>query len=714
MQMMSCNLGRLGSRFNLIFEPQNQRVRHSALGLFLDQPTDLLAGIEGADGQRHVFPFTKRGTPLQYVETRLSPTSVTWVGECVPLFLQVELTFTAPFWPQDERLSLWPGYFVQMSVRPMTRIRWHKANPVPKRVKFVFDLQRPGRVNSGAAMQFRYDVPLTPTKEDTILADWPVGVQTDRVAQAQDWIGPVSGGWKLRDGLFASEVTVQTGKANVSPLLMWVAHTDSVVMEVAKEPAKFRYLRYWPKLADAVKFGKQQARQLLKRSRQFDELIEASALPVPGKHLFAQSFQSYLMNSWWVERADGREWFSVWEGNCYFHSTVDVEYNASMLYFLLWPRLLGLTLRQWTGHLKKNERGPGRYLDHDMGAGILANGVEYGHIMGVEEAANFLLLLLAHVRFNGDTAILKDKAVREAAVDLTEYLLWTDQRGSGFPSEDVWNTIDDSAPAIQFGRQQTYLAVKRLAALRAAQALGVGDGRCEKAVKLTKRTLAKQAWLGDHYAVTLDRKATDVIDPNTGKSPGNGELQGWDDYHIYSSNGLLLLLMVDAWRDDDLLKPMCADIEAGLAATLTPYGCSHSSSDPSNVWVSQNIWRDCVAHYLGMGLPDLTGRYWDLQVWSNTAEQAKCFADTYVANNLSRYPRGITCAGYLLSLAGLRIDRSRSLVKIKPRMEAGAVPLLPLADWQRGRIPWVRVRGSKAYISGAAIITGQRLRVALD
>jgi hypothetical protein len=694
-QSIACNLGRLGSRLNLIFEPQHRQVRYSPLGLFLDRPTELLLGVETADGDRHLFPFTQQGTPLQYVETELTPTSVTWVGECVPLFLRVSVTFTAPFWPQDERTSLWPGYLIEFSARPMQRIRWHKPAPTPASVLFVFGITPAGKDA----------VRLVPTKEDTVLADWPVGVATDRVARVNDWFG--GSGWTKRNGVLSAEVPV----GQRSPVLLWVGHTPSIVMEVAKAPARFRYLRYWPKLEDAVRYGRTNARKLVAKARRFDALIADSALPGVAQSLFAQSFQSYLMNTWWCETDAGKEWFSVWEGNCLFHSTVDVEYNAALFYLAFWPRLLGLSLREWTGHLQPNPRGPGRYLDHDMGGGILANGSQYGHIMGVEEAANFLLLLLAHVRFNGDAKILKEQGVCNAARDLTEYLLWTDQRGQGFPSEDVWNTIDDSAPAIQFGRQQTYLAIKRLAALRAAQALGFGDARGDRAVRLTKQTLARQAWLGDHYAVCLDRNAADVIDPNTGKPPGTGTLKGWNDYHIYSSNGLLLLLMTNALTDKDLLPQMRCDIAAALPATLGPYGCSHSSGDNMNVWVSQNIWRDCVAHYLGTPVPDLTDRYWNLQVWSNTRDQAKCFTDTYIANNLSRYPRGIACTGYLLSLAGLVVDRVRGTVKLNPRIQNGRLPLLPLADWVAGKVPWLEVRDGKVTVTGKELLRRQGLRL---
>jgi hypothetical protein len=704
MQPISCNLGRLGSRLNLIFEPQNNRVRQSALGMFLDEPADLMIGVEDTTGTRHVFPFSTRGTPLRYVETRLTPTSVTWVGACVPLYVLVECTFTAPFWPQDEKTSLWPGYYISIAVRPMNRIRWHKQQPPPAEVKVVFDLQRKGRITPGpkTALEFTLPVSLVPSNQDTILADWPVKVQTDLVARTRDQIEPVTSGWQLRDGVLETTVAITRNQPNAAPLLMWTAHTDSVVLETGNQPARFRYVRHWPALEDAVSHGKKHAKKLLARAATFDTLIASSALSVPAQQLFSQSLQSYFMNTWWCDRIDGREWFSVWEGSCLFHSTVDVEYNVSPFYYLLWPHLLGLQLRQWTDHLKPNQRGPGRYLDHDMGAGSVVNGTEYGHIMGVEEAGNYLLMLNAHVRFNGDTKILREPAIRDAIRDMTDYLLWTDQRGRGFPTEDVANTVDDGCPALQFGREQVYLAVKRLAALRAAEALLPRIGKHPKtlrnirqAVALTKRTLRKNAWLGDHYAVCIDADASTVIDPYTNKPFGKGKLEGWDDYHIYASNGLLLLLMTGTMPDRDLVAPMRRDIASALQAALGPYGCSHNAGDPMNVWISQNIWRDCVAHYLNEPIPDLTSRYWEMQVWSNTGDQAKCFVDTYLNNNLSRYPRGIACAGYLMSLAGLQLDRTRRLQKLAPVIQDGQIPLFPLADWKKEKIPVLVVQNGK-------------------
>ena len=64
MQSMTWTMSRLGSRFNLLFEPYKNRVMHSALGRFLDQPLDLMVGLVEPDGTQRVLPFTLKGEPL--------------------------------------------------------------------------------------------------------------------------------------------------------------------------------------------------------------------------------------------------------------------------------------------------------------------------------------------------------------------------------------------------------------------------------------------------------------------------------------------------------------------------------------------------------------------------------------------------------------------------------------------------------------------------
>jgi xylan 1,4-beta-xylosidase len=130
-----------------------------------------------------------------------------------------------------------------------------------------------------------------------------------------------------------------------------------------------------------------------------DAILSKHDLGAAWENLLAQTLHSCLACTWWARRDDGREWFSMWEGSCYFHSTVDVEFTQAPFYLTIWPELLGLQLEQWTGYLVPGESLLGAaglgsaYLAHDCGQVVCANECRYQHPMAVEESANFLVLL---------------------------------------------------------------------------------------------------------------------------------------------------------------------------------------------------------------------------------------------------------------------------------------------------------------------------------
>ena len=99
------------------------------------------------------------------------------------------------------------------------------------------------------------------------------------------------------------------------------------------------------------------------------------------------------------------------------------------------------------------------------------------------------------------------------------------------------------------------------------------------------------------------------------------KMPGWDAYSIYTGNGLLLPAMIGQpmLLEADRLKH---DLIHSARETIGPYGCGHSSDEPENVWISQNLWRDHLLRYLGSGDKAWAQRYWDLQVMSNTGHQS--------------------------------------------------------------------------------------------
>lgn len=712
MQLMTWPLSRLGSRFGLLFEPHRRRVLHSALGRFLDQPLDLAVGITHPDGTQRVLPLTAEGQPFYACEQFERINSITFRGYDEKLGLRLELNLHSPFYPRAEQLCVMPAFYVEIRLTPAKKIRWLRmGEPDVTEAQVFIRLQRPDtQIDlSPGQIDLNYDVALHPEYErlgyeatEAATAKPAEGeIRTahvcERIASLNEDAEPIEqdGGRGL-----TLKLPVTEEGSGVKWRLVWAAHTDADVLEVRHQPARFRYLKYWDNLDAVMGYAVDNRDDNLAYSRRFEKLLEQAPLPQARRHNIALGFQSYLSNTFWCDTADGREWFSNWEGACLFHSTVDVEYNLSMLYFAVWPELLAKTLDQWTEFGKDHPDSGGKILSHDMGRGLVANGQDYPHDMPVEENANYLLLLQTYAHWTGNTELIDRHADFIRA--LTRYLLWTDRDGSGFPSEGTANTIDDASPAIQYSRKQTYLAVKRVTGLQAAADLlsRAGDEPlatdCRDAVRVARPKIEAEAWLGDHYAVCVDKDATGVVDVWTGKPLPMDELAGWDDYSIYAANGLLLPRMIDRDTGFDMNK-FRLDLHSSIRETMTPYGCSHNSSDKMNVWVSQNIWRDLVGRYIGAIVPPMDCRYWDLQVFSNAGDQSFGFIDTYIGNELCFYPRGATAFGHFLAGPRIRIDRLAEdgpKISITPdRYRHSRWPLLPMADWEAGKIPVCVVDG---------------------
>jgi hypothetical protein len=486
--------------------------------------------------------------------------------------------------------------------------------------------------------------------------------------------------------------------------LLWSCWHGEPVLEVGGAPAPFKYRQFFQSVDKLRTWASKQRENIEQRCDFLDGLFQDWSLGQTTSNLSALGLHSFLACSWWVRQKDGPDWFSVWEGSCYFHSTVDVEYNDALLYFALWPELLEMLLREWVQFEvdAADSYGPqakgASYLCHDMGAMHVTGRQAYDHQMEVEENANYLLLLAAWTLYTGN----REKARRKLPLcrRLAEFIVRSDTTGNGFPDQGTANTIDDASPAIQFGKEQVYLAVKAQAALWALA--GIEDLLCEQGESKSERwkafaskgvkTLSEKAWMGDHFVVTLTRSTEGLKNPWTGEALPDGELEGWDDYSIYAPNGLLYLFLANIKMPRWNLSRFARDVETAERATRTAYGSTHTASGDQTIWFSQNLWRDYVAAYLGLDLLAGAERYWDYQLLTGDNLDSSLYYDTTPHNNLNFYPRGATVFGAALSAAGLRLNRVEGELHLSPVRSSLRVPLLPLADWKGMRCPWLTVR----------------------
>lgn len=706
---MTWPIGRLGSRFGLLFEPSRRCVMHSALGRFFDQPLDLAVGVVEPDGTERAFPFTAEGGEDFYaIEQNERINSITWRGYCPDSGLRFEMNIHSPFYPQNEKLCTMPVFYLELRILRQARIRMRKYEEHPEKVKLFIRLKRPDTEISASDshIDLQYDVPVQPYHDPATGAE-PGGSSLDPRAPIAHVVERIH---SLNDDAVAVSDERGTGLQLDMPVtaegsgtkwrFVWAAHTSDQILNVDGREARPRYLQHWPDLDTVIFHALEHRDDYLALSRRFEKLLEQAPLTRARWHLLVMAFQSWLTNTWWCDLDDGEEFFSVWEGSFMYHNTLDVGYNMCVLYLTIWPRLMKLSMKQWAARpIEHNESG-GLILPHDAGVGLYVREQSYDHLMPVEENTNFLIMVQAYAHWTGDTEPLTEHA--EVCAKLAAYLLWCDRDGNGFPDEGTANTLDDGAPAVQLSKCQTYLAIKRAAALEAAADIlnRVDDEahaelaeRCRTAAASAVRNIEAEAWLDDHYAVCIDRFNTFGFDGQSssahmGETILLDQLEGWDDYSIYTSNGLLLPMLTaqPLVFDRDRLR---LDLLNAHRETLRPYGCAHTSGDTSNVWISQNLWRDHIARYLHADIYDNSARYWDLLVWSNSGGQSLGFSDSHVSNELVFNPRGVTSFAYFLTGPRLVIDRlDDEYFAVDPeRRRPDRWPLLPLADWAAGKIP---------------------------
>jgi hypothetical protein len=698
MHLITDTLATLGSRFNIVLDPHDKCIYLATYGRFKDLPAELVCGIEDEQGNVTALPFTKSAAHFPYCEQNITMTSITYRAILPQDGLHLTVTLTAPFYPQDETLSTAPFFYVEMKLDTTTaaKYRWQPQREHPvRRGKLVFGLKSDrltfGRDNADVVYEFGvkgFERRAAGTSEaEARLAEQNGTKVRQRLSAA---------GAETRDHGFALAFDLTaTPVATLS--LVWSAYTSDPVLALYDRAVPFRYTEYFKDEAALLEYAHAQKTDILKKCRFFDDQISTWSLGRDYSNLTAFAFHSFLINSWWVQDGRGGDWFSVWEGSCYFHSTIDVEYNDAMVYLTLWPELLSKLLHQWMhfqndGTQTLGDAGAGTvFLSHDMGSGVKAGKQHYPHHMEVEENCNYLLLLFAYWRQTGD-----DNPVAKYAADLgklARFIIAADAEGIGVPSKGTANTIDDASPAVQFGKHQTYLAFKTANALGvcAEMARHVKDdalaAACDEQMKKAVRTLDSRGWLHDHYAVTLERTTEGLTNPWTGKALEPGKLEGWDAYSIYAANGCLYPFLAGRPLPFNYAR-LAQDIHTAAQRTMTDYGSTHSS-DNQIFWISQNQWRDYIAAYLGMDLLNHNDRYWEYQWTTGNNHQGTCFYETSYHNNLCFYPRGITALGVIFAAAGLAIDRIAGHVQVHPLRPHLSVPLLPLADWKNQRVPWL-------------------------
>ncbi len=705
MQLLSDGLMVLGSRLGWIAAPAQQCCYLPRYGPFPGTPFEVRAGLRYR-GQERILPLSAQGNLFSFAEQEMTPTSIRFSGVDPQSLIKLTLTLHIPFLPGDADFSTMPVLLISLSVKRLP-IQWRWQPPLPDEqifpvqvfvefcgkeivcapgpdgldIQFESPLFVPGQISPAAGAQ----------AAPTVVSR----AQHDRVIALEG---------EQQSGTFVTLVDgLKRGEERRVMRLAWCTFDDAV-MEIKNELAPFRYRRNTSSLDEVCTWARTNADRIEQASHRFSTVVADHSLGTTANHLLAYTFHSWLINTWWLDSPTYGEWYACLEGSCYFHSTVDVEYNQLPFYLALWPDIARMLLNQWPlfaqdGSSVLGERGENTlFLTHDIGAGVKGNHQVYPHNMEVEENANYLLFALAYWRRTADDSPLRQQ--REVIVKLMDFLMAADTNGNGVPDLGVSNTIDDACPAVQFAREQVYLGVKTHAALIAGiiilDYLGVPTERYSKQATRLLNTLNAEGWADDHFLVCLPSAVQGAVNSWTGRPVTKEEMANWDSPHIYTSNGLLLLDMIGIDHPLDSRK-LRTDLVVARAATLTRYGCRHLARPDNAVWIAMNIWRDMIAAYRGIDFLGDLDRYWEWQTTVNSRE-VMLFYETVFGNQLCFYPRGVTLWGIFDAVTGLRYDKVTGQKTFTPLRSNLRVPLLTLADWSVWSVPVLTVTDGQVEI----------------
>lgn len=688
-------VGRLGSRFSLNFRPRERRVYLSPMGRFYDQPVEIGIGFR-LNGKTYIMPFADNDNFKFFskIEQEFLIEGIEYKVRDVELGLEFVCRIHAPFYPENQQISAVPFFYIDLSICSFIHGR---SDFQPVSGEWFFSL-------GGAQIDAAGNITLPITSQLDQNCWYYTGERPPESRSSfseSKFYGEVKVcplepdcGWlttlNLTNVCLNKPFHLETPEQVLKETLIIAGYQGGTVLKAWQNDCQFLYTKYFANIEGVIEYARSKRDELLAKTTLFSQTVSLSSISEATKSLVACGFQNYLANSWWVWDGSQNDWFFIWEGWCSFLSTIDVEYNNSWFALLFWPELLEKQLNAWFKNIQ-----PEGFPSHDIGILLEVNSQVYPHHMPVEESCNLLLLTYALWRFKG---YQNWRQYLPELIKVVTYLLTTDTTGNGYPNIGVANTIDDAAASVQYAKEQTYLGVKVLSALTAFRELTGDIPDCDSLKELTaksnqmidkiKDTMEKIAWLNDHYAVCLPQSGADLRDVWTGKEIKGDVLNGWNAYSLYTTNGLLFLLATGL-KPDLNYERLLTDLQQSMKKSITPYGCTHSSIDRSNVWLSQNLWRDQIACYLGIDLLDMAERYWKFLEWENTQGRGGCFVDTYGWNWLSYYPRGVTTIGVLASALGMRINAEAKTIELAPVRLPCRFPLTILADWEKGSIPWV-------------------------
>ena len=606
--------------------------------------------------------MTQQITPLRTVIQALDPR----------LPLEAEFRFCNAFYPQSFEFSCAPAYTLEIEVTNRS------SQPAEVEAFFGLPLRDAEVLPEGLRAMLPLDFP------EGIDHTGIEGLTFEQVIAGEGAFVDLSG----ETPLLRIPLTLQAGESQT----LRFYHAGYIAQPTLNQQGqylKFGYTTLWRDTVEVLDWWRQHGAEIARKSALFESTVLDAQVAPELKALLAAAFKGLASNAWWAEK----DWFSVMEIGAY-HSTLDVDTQLALFFFQYWPDLVRRMLNQWAAYYQP---GSG-YMAHDLGQHLEATGNRYGgpgSAMKVEENCNYLILLQHYWRATGDSGVLEDK--RQIVGELVDFLLAADTSGSGLPNRYADNTNDWGSGLIRASEEQSYHGLRLLVVWHglAQMAEYFGDEalarHCDEQIKRINRTLA-QGWLGDHYPISL-------ADPAS-----------FQHYSMWTTHGLLYALRSGMPLDANVER-LRIDLISSTRRTMREHGCVHSTVDHRG-WLTQNLWRDCIAAYLGIDLSHNLRRYLghgeyvsyedttilevanELMVVPGATADHRYAGETHSFPMVDGHPRPACGFGLLYALAGVQYDALEQRQSFRPAAFPLRIALTHMADWAQERVPWISFQRS--------------------
>ncbi len=679
-----------GARFTVNLMPQARRYRVFPLGTFhyfdwqksqtvgisigtcpqiVSSETALIGIAVGA--ATRVLPFGD-GDVFAALRQRVTPLTTVIEASDPSLSVEAVFTFRSAFYPQDFEHSGVPAYCIEIALTNRAQ------ETVTAEAFFGLPLREAAPVSGG----LRAVTPITfPPGIDHAGID---GLTFEQAiagdSAAADLTGPLP--------CLRASVRLEAGETR-TVRFFHAGYIAQATLNQQGRALRFGYTTHWADAWDALNWLRERYADVVRKGNVFEQTVLAATIPPELKDILASAFKGVACNAWWAESG----WFSVMEIGAY-HSTLDVDFQLALFFLQYWPDLVRRMLDQWAAYYQP---GSG-YMAHDVGQHLEALGNRYGgpgSAMKVEENCNYLILLHHYWRATGDADALRDK--QAIIAELLAFLLAADTTGSGLPNRYADNTNDWGSGLISASEEQSYHGVRLIAAYSAAaQMAGQYPGAdweplCRDAIRRINETLAA-GWLGDHYPISL-------------AAPDSAH-----HYSMWTTHGLLYPLRSGQRLDIDLDR-LRVDLISSTQRTMREHGCTHSTADVRG-WLTQNLWRDCIAAYLGVDLTNNLRRYLghgeyvsyedttilevanELMVVPGSVAEHSYAGQTHAFPLIDGHPRPACGFGLLYALAGVQYDAVAARLSLRPVSFPLRIALTHLADWENETVPWVSAQRS--------------------